>query len=305
MDAMRRSRNARTEPKNRRTQLRRPGPALVLATLALFVALSGGAVAAGIVPMARHAYTADSAALAVNAKHLGGKTAAQIEASIKRQSGPAGVAGPAGPAGPVGPAGPSGPAGSKGDTGASGAVGPAGPSGPAGPAGSKGDTGASGAVGPQGDPGTGLKIVGTAATPAGLPSSGTTGDGYLVAGNLYVWTGSTWTNAGPVQGPKGDKGDTGSTGATGPQGPEGSQGPAGTAAVTIHTAPYSLAAGDTKAFTTDCASGQKAVGGGFDSDGSVFNFDTTPTAADDGWVIVLANPDSKADTGLTYTICLG
>jgi hypothetical protein len=213
MDAMRRSRNARTEPKNRRTQLRRPGPALVLATLALFVALSGGAVAAGIVPMARHAYTADSAAQAVNAKHLGGKTAAQIEASIKGQSGPAGVAGPAGPAGPVGPAG---------------------PSGPAGPAGSKGDTGASGAVGPQGD-----------------------------------------------------------------------QGPAGTAAVTIHTAPYSLATGIAQAFTTNCAAGQKAVGGGFDSDGGVFNLDTKPTAADDGWVIVLANPDSTTDTGLTYTICLG
>src|SRR2546429_334142 len=53
------------------------GPAFVLAVVALFVALSGGAVAAGIVPLARHAITADTAK---NAKRLGGKTPAQIRA---------------------------------------------------------------------------------------------------------------------------------------------------------------------------------------------------------------------------------
>jgi len=48
-----------------------PSPALVVALLALFVALSGTAVAAGIVPRAR---------LADNATKLQGKTPAQVAA---------------------------------------------------------------------------------------------------------------------------------------------------------------------------------------------------------------------------------
>jgi len=52
--------------------------AFVLASIALFVALSGGAVAAGIVPLARHATTAGTAA---NALRLGGKTPAQLRAA--------------------------------------------------------------------------------------------------------------------------------------------------------------------------------------------------------------------------------
>ena len=44
---------------------RLPSPALVIAVLALFVALSGTAVAAGIVPLAKRALVAD------NAKKLG------------------------------------------------------------------------------------------------------------------------------------------------------------------------------------------------------------------------------------------
>jgi hypothetical protein len=64
----------------------------------------------------------------------------------------------------------------------------------------------------KGDVGTGLKIVGTAANAAALPTTGTLGDGYLVTGNLYVWTGSTRTDAGPVLGPKGDAGAKGDVG---------------------------------------------------------------------------------------------
>ena len=48
-----------------------PRPATVIASTALFVALSGGAWAAGIVPLAKHAYTADTA---TNSKKLGGKS---------------------------------------------------------------------------------------------------------------------------------------------------------------------------------------------------------------------------------------
>ena len=55
------------------------GPAFVLALIALFVALGGGAVAAGIVPVAKHAFTADTAS---NALKLGGKTPAQIKNAV-------------------------------------------------------------------------------------------------------------------------------------------------------------------------------------------------------------------------------
>ena len=66
-------------------KLRRPSPALVVALIALFVALGGSAVAAGIVPHAKladHAKTADRATLATNSLKLGGQTAAQIVASV-------------------------------------------------------------------------------------------------------------------------------------------------------------------------------------------------------------------------------
>lgn len=75
------------------------GPALVVAVVALFVALGEGAVAAGIVPLARHAITAGTA---TNALKLGGKTPAQIRTSLHGAAGPPGPQGPAGPAGPSG-----------------------------------------------------------------------------------------------------------------------------------------------------------------------------------------------------------
>jgi hypothetical protein len=119
------------------------------------------------------------------------------------------------------------------------------------------------------------------------------------------------------QGPQGPKGETGPQGPPGlpggppgPQGPPGPAGPAGTAAVSIHSAPYNLAAsgsnGDAADVTADCATGQKAVGGGFVGDTDVFNEDTRPTAADDGWTMFLVNNDNtRAATGTVYAICLG
>jgi hypothetical protein len=60
-------------------RLRAPSPAMVVALIALFVALSGTAFAVGskIVP---HAKLADVALVANNAKKLGGKTPAQVAA---------------------------------------------------------------------------------------------------------------------------------------------------------------------------------------------------------------------------------
>jgi hypothetical protein len=60
-----------------------PSPALVIAVLALFVSLSGTAVAAGVVPLAKRALTAD------NAKKVGGQSADAIAASAAQRPGPA------------------------------------------------------------------------------------------------------------------------------------------------------------------------------------------------------------------------
>ena len=51
---------------------RLPSPALVISVLALFVALGGTAIAAGVVPLAKRSLVAD------NAKRLNGKTALQV-----------------------------------------------------------------------------------------------------------------------------------------------------------------------------------------------------------------------------------
>jgi hypothetical protein len=71
---------------------KRPSPALVIAVLALFVSLSGTAVAAGVVPLAKRALSADKAKQADNAKKLGGETAAAIIAKAAQTPGPAGTA---------------------------------------------------------------------------------------------------------------------------------------------------------------------------------------------------------------------
>jgi hypothetical protein len=133
-----------------------------------------------------------------------------------------------------------GPTGATGSTGANSTV--------AGPTGPTGATGATGATGIAGTDGTGVSILGSYATFSQLQAaqpSGQTGDAYLVAGELYVWTGSAWTNVGSIQGPTGATGATGvgatgatgSTGATGPTGANGSSiqgatGPTGTAGPT-------------------------------------------------------------------------
>src|SRR5262245_60386050 len=105
------------------------GPALVVACIAFFVALTGGAVAAAVVPMAKHALSADTA---TNAKKLGGKTPAQIKATLRGAPGPAGATGATGAAGPAGPQGAQGAQGPQGDQGPQGQQGQPGPKGDAG-----------------------------------------------------------------------------------------------------------------------------------------------------------------------------
>lgn len=98
-----------------------------------------------------------------------------------------------------------------------------------GPQGVQGQTGATGAQG------TGLTILGSLDNAGQLPASSNVGDGYIISGNLYIWSGSAWNNMGSIQGPQGPqgvqglKGDTGDAGPQGIQGIQGIQGPIGPA----------------------------------------------------------------------------
>lgn len=116
--------------------------------------------------------------------------------------------------------GPQGPQGEKGDAG------------PQGPKGDKGEKGDQGVQGPKGDDGTGVTILGSFATEEELNTAhptGSSGDSYLVNGDLYVWsdTVSGWQNVGNIKGPKGDKGDQGEQGIQGIPGEKGEQGEQG------------------------------------------------------------------------------
>ena len=92
-----------------------------------------------------------------------------------------------------------------------------------------------GPVGPRGekgDPGTSINILGSYTTYDELIAAhptGNTGDGYLIDGELYVWsaTDSAWNNVGNIRGPKGDQGEQGIQGIQGVQGDVGPQGPQG------------------------------------------------------------------------------
>ena len=106
--------------------------------------------------------------------------------------------------------------GDKGDPGQDGAPGQQGIQGPQGP------------QGPRGADGTGVALKGSLPDTQSLPTTGNTiGDAYLIAGNMHVWNGTTWDNAGNIQGPKGDKGDKGDPGDPGQNGAPGQPGQPG------------------------------------------------------------------------------
>ena len=70
----------------------------------------------------------------------------------------------------------------------------------------------SGKNGEDGSDGTSVTILGSYATVADLQRehpTGTVGDAYIVAGDLYVWTGAAWENVGQIQGPAGTNGADG------------------------------------------------------------------------------------------------
>ena len=103
------------------TKLRRPSPAMVVALVALFVALSGGAYAAVRITtseIADHAVThAKLAKNAVAASNLSQALARDIAKVATPSAGSTGATGPRGPAGDSGPQGPKGDAGDTGPQG--------------------------------------------------------------------------------------------------------------------------------------------------------------------------------------------
>ena len=161
----------------------------------------------------------------------------------RRYIGPTGATGATGPTGATGITGlnglvgPQGPRGFTGQTGADGPTGPAGADGEIGPMGYTGYTGPTGPVGPAGSPGIGINFIGQVNSYSDLSGIvANQGDAYTVVDNsynLYIYDGSNWDNAGPIQGPMGptgpvgDQGITGPTGSAGPTGATGADGPPG------------------------------------------------------------------------------
>lgn len=91
----------------------------------------------------------------------------------------------------------------------------------------RGEKGEQGEPGVKGETGAALAIKGTKNSTADLPKTGQAGDAYMIGGDLYVWSDTTWTNVGRVKGEVGQTGPQGPTGPRGPQGPTGAKGEKG------------------------------------------------------------------------------
>lgn len=110
-----------------------------------------------------------------------------------------------------------------------GPVGPAGPQGAVGPAGPQGVAGPEGPEGKRGPVGPGVVLEGTlAGVGPPVPAGGFVGEAWIDTNDdLWVWNGTAWVDAGPIQGPEGPAGPAGPAGAAGATGPQGEVGPAG------------------------------------------------------------------------------
>lgn len=144
-------------------------PSMIVACIAVVLAMTGSAIAAGLIT------GADIKDGSITRADLSGRTIRSLKGrrgprgrdgqdGFVGPEGPQGSTGPQGPAGPQGPTGPQGPRGTTGDTGARG------PQGPEGRQGRTGDTGATGAPGQA--------IVSTFSTGT-TPVDTTGGDGTL------------------------------------------------------------------------------------------------------------------------------
>jgi hypothetical protein len=71
------------------------------------------------------------------------------------------------------------------------------------------------------------------------------------------------------------------------------------------SAGFSLNPQEAKDVIVPCDSGQRAVGGGFDSNGPVISLDTRPTSDGAGWAVFVQNlHTSQGASGNVYAVCL-
>jgi hypothetical protein len=83
-------------------------------------------------------------------------------------------------------------------------------------------------------------------------------------------------------------------------------GPASTAAglVATRTASISVAAQDADQFTASCQSGEKAVGGGYTSNGATVLAQSAPTSDGASWQVVVLNIGNSSASGTAYAVCV-
>lgn len=79
--------------------------------------------------------------------------------------------------------------------------------------GPQGEQGPQGPQGEKGADGRSFTLKGSKPSTGSLPQDGSQqiGDAWLVTGDLYVWDGSQWNNAGDIQGPRGSRMTVGTT----------------------------------------------------------------------------------------------
>ncbi len=116
---------------------------------------------------------------------------------------------------------------------------------------------------------------------------------------------------GGATGPAGSKGDPGPAGPTGPTGPAGAAGPAGASGATnVKVVTVQCGPAPCTSATALCPAGQRATGGGGNTGGNQYAFQSQPSPAGagqtpTGWFVNGANPGGAAATGsvIAYAIC--
>ena len=234
----------------------------------------------------------------------GGGSGAQGTTGAQGIHGAQGTTGSTGAQGTTGSTGAQGTAGFNGNTGAQGTTGVQGTIGSTGAQGTTGNTGVQGATG------IATTIVGSVANSASLPPSSTLGSSYIDEGNgdLYVWTGTGFTNVGQIVGPTGAQGTTGVQGTSGSNGAQGTAGTNGQGVPTGGTAGQVLIKIDSTDYNTQWitrsfsgyATTSTLVNNTatltLNADGSVtFNDSSTQTTA---WTGILPNPTYSGSSSI-------
>jgi hypothetical protein len=74
--------------------------------------------------------------------------------------------------------------------------------------------------------------------------------------------------------------------------------------VAVKTSGVNIAAEQGQDTTVACDAGQKAVGGGYSSEGPVIAMDSAPTGDGAGWHVYLLNLSSSGASGSAYVVCV-